>query len=63
VSIQDELRSAVADQGFRRIGRLTGRYACAVEQWETEPVNPFFNVDTPEDLTEVDRLVAIIPGL
>jgi molybdopterin-guanine dinucleotide biosynthesis protein A len=27
------------------------------------PVDPFFNVDTPEDLAEPDRLLALHPGL
>jgi molybdenum cofactor guanylyltransferase len=63
VSIRRELRVAVADEGIRRIDRFTGRYACAVEQWEVEPVDPFFNVNTPEDLAEADRLIAIHPGI
>jgi molybdopterin-guanine dinucleotide biosynthesis protein A len=63
VSIRHELRDAVADQGIRRIDRFTGRYACAVEPWVAAPVDPFFNVNTPEDLAEADRLVAIHPGL
>jgi molybdopterin-guanine dinucleotide biosynthesis protein A len=63
VSLRHELRGAVAEQGIRRIDRFTGRYACAVEQWATDPVDPFFNVNTPEDLAEADRLVAIHPGL
>ena len=63
VSIRGELRSAVADEGIRRIDRFTGRYSCAVEQWAADPVDPFFNVNTPEDLTEADRLVALHPGL
>jgi molybdopterin-guanine dinucleotide biosynthesis protein A len=69
VSIRRELRDAVAGQGIRRIDRFTGRYACAVEQWATQPVDPsfpvdpFFNVNTPEDLAEADRLAAMHPGL
>jgi molybdenum cofactor guanylyltransferase len=63
VSIRHELRTAVADEGLRRIDRFTGRYKCAAEQWATDPVDPFFNVNTPEDLTEADRLVSIYPGL
>jgi molybdopterin-guanine dinucleotide biosynthesis protein A len=63
VSIRHELRRAVADEGIRRIDRFTGRYPCAVEQWAVEPVDPFFNVNTPEDLAEADRLVSIYPGL
>ena len=63
VSIRDELRAAVVDQGVRRAGGFTGRYSCAVEAWGTEPVDPFFNVNTPEDLAEADRLAAIHPEL
>jgi molybdenum cofactor guanylyltransferase len=63
VSIRNDLRAAVADHGIRRIDRFTGRYACAVEQWSTEPVDPFFNVNTPEDLAEADRLVGLHPDL
>ena len=63
VSIRNELRKAVADEGIRRIDRFTGRYSCAVEQWAAEPVDPYFNVNTPEDLAEADRLVATHPGL
>jgi molybdopterin-guanine dinucleotide biosynthesis protein A len=63
VAIRGELRHAVADEGIRRIDRFTGRRACAVEQWATEPVDPFFNVNTPEDLAEADRLVALHPDL
>jgi molybdenum cofactor guanylyltransferase len=63
VSIRDALRNAVVDQGIRRVDRFTGCHSCAIEQWTAEPVDPFFNVNTPEDLTEADRLAALHPGL
>jgi molybdopterin-guanine dinucleotide biosynthesis protein A len=63
VSIRGDLRDAVADQGIRRIDRFTGRYPLAVEDWPTDPVDPFFNVNTPEDLAEADRIVALHPRL
>jgi molybdopterin-guanine dinucleotide biosynthesis protein A len=63
VSMRNDLRTAVADQGIRRIDRFTGRYSVAVEEWTAEPVDPFFNVNTPEDLTEADRLVDLHPKL
>ena len=63
VSIRHDLRNAVAEQDVRRIDRFTGRYACAVEEWPTEPVDPFFNVNTPEDLAEADRLVTDRPEI
>lgn len=63
VSIRDELRNAVAGQGIRRVDRFTQRYGCATVDWPTTQVDPFFNVNTPEDLAEADRLVAIHPDL
>jgi len=63
VSIRRELRDAVVDQGIRRIDRFTAHYARAVEEWDSDPVDPFFNVNTPEDLAEANRLAEIHPEL
>jgi molybdenum cofactor guanylyltransferase len=63
VSMRDGLRSAVADQGIRRIDAFTQRYPCVSVDWPTAPVDPFFNVNTPEDLAEADRLAALHPEL
>jgi molybdenum cofactor guanylyltransferase len=62
-SVRDELRSAVAEHGIRRIDRFTQRYACAVVDWSTLPVDPFFNVNSPDDLAEANRLVTLHRGL
>jgi molybdopterin-guanine dinucleotide biosynthesis protein A len=63
VSVRHELRSAVAEHGIRRIDRFTQRYACAMVGWPAAPVDPFFNVNTPEDLAEANRIVRMHPGL
>jgi molybdopterin-guanine dinucleotide biosynthesis protein A len=63
VSIRNELRHAVADQGIRKIEDFTQRYRRAAVEWPVMPVDPFFNVNTPDDLTEADRLVAHYPDL
>jgi molybdopterin-guanine dinucleotide biosynthesis protein A len=63
VSIRHALRDAVENQDVRGIDRFTGRFSRAVEPWATDPVDPFFNVNTPEDLAEADRLAAMHPGL
>lgn len=62
VSIQAELRDAVANQGMRKIDAFTGRHGCAVAEWSVDPVDPFFNVNTPEDLAEANRLCELFPG-
>jgi molybdenum cofactor guanylyltransferase len=63
VSVRDALRRAVAEDGIRKVDAFTQRHRCSVVAWPAEPVDPFFNVNTPEDLTEADRLVAIHPDL
>lgn len=62
VSIRDELRRALRE-GIRRIDRFTEPYERAVVEWNGRPVDPFFNVNTPEDLAEADRLVQSWPAL
>jgi molybdopterin-guanine dinucleotide biosynthesis protein A len=34
-----------------------------VERWESAPVDPFFNINTPLDLAEADRLAVIHPDI
>jgi molybdenum cofactor guanylyltransferase len=63
VSIRNELRHAVTDQGMRAAGDFIARHSCAVEEWPASPVDPFFNINTPADLAEADRLVRIYQGL
>jgi molybdopterin-guanine dinucleotide biosynthesis protein A len=63
VSIRNELRTAVAEQGIRKIDTFTQRHPCVAVDWPVVPVDPFFNVNTPEDLAEADRLVSLHPGL
>ncbi|MBV8455863.1 MAG: molybdenum cofactor guanylyltransferase MobA, partial [Acetobacteraceae bacterium] len=63
VSIRDDLRHAVADQGVRKIEAFTQQYRRATVDWPATPVDPFFNVNTPDDLAEADRLVARHPEL
>ena len=55
LSIRDALWKAVAG-GLRKIDAFTGRYATAVVEWTVDGVDPFFNVNTPEDLAAADRM-------
>jgi molybdopterin-guanine dinucleotide biosynthesis protein A len=62
VSVRDDMRSALTEHGVRRIDGFMQRYACAVVDWPAAPVDPFFNVNTPDDLAEANRLVRSHPG-
>jgi len=57
VALRGELRAALL-AGERRIDRWTARFGCAAADWPTEPVDPFFNANAPEDLAEAERLLS-----
>ncbi len=58
VRLLDDLRRAVVDEGVRKGDLWTGRHRLATAHFDTEPVDPFFNANRPEDLAEAERLLA-----
>jgi molybdopterin-guanine dinucleotide biosynthesis protein A len=58
VSLRNDLRRALVDEGVRKIDRWTARHGVAFATWPTKPLDPFFNANTPEDLAEAERLLA-----
>jgi molybdopterin-guanine dinucleotide biosynthesis protein A len=59
VSLREDLRRSLA-AGERTIAAWTGRHGVATAEWPAEPFDPFFNINTPEDLAEAERLAAEI---
>ena len=57
IGIRDELRQAVADRGIRKVETFTQQYRRATVAWPVMAVDPFFNVNTPDDLAEANRLI------
>ncbi|MCG8509612.1 MAG: molybdenum cofactor guanylyltransferase [Rhodospirillales bacterium] len=51
VSLAPALRRLVAVEGLRRADRILGAFRLARIDYETEPVDPFFNINRAEDLT------------
>ena len=60
VALRDELRHALVDEDLRKIDRWTARYRLATVAWPVEPVDPFFNANTVEDLAEAERLASLV---
>ncbi|ABA04236.1 molybdenum cofactor guanylyltransferase [Nitrobacter winogradskyi Nb-255] len=58
VRLRDELRRALTTEGLRKVDRWTARYRLAAVSWPTAPFDPFFNINTTDDLAEAERLVA-----
>ncbi len=62
VALRDELRHALVEEDIRKIDRWTARYKLATVAWPTDPVDPFFNANTIEDVAEAERLAALDGG-
>ena len=56
VGLADALHRAVED-GLRRVREFQGRYRVAYADFPVGAIDPFFNVNTPEDLERAERLV------
>lgn len=58
LALSDRLRRLVVDQGVRRADRLLETFRTAIVPYATDPLDPFFNINTPDDLAEAERLLA-----
>jgi molybdopterin-guanine dinucleotide biosynthesis protein A len=61
VALREDLRRALVEERVRRVGEQSARYTLAVAEWPNEPLDPFLNVNTPEDVAEAERLAALYP--
>ena len=62
VSLREELRHALVVEDIRKIDRWTARHRLATVTWPAEPIDPFFNANTMDDIAEADRLAALDGG-
>jgi len=58
VALREDLRRAITVDDLRKIEVWTARHGVALADWPTDPVDPFFNVNTPEDVAIATRLAA-----
>jgi molybdopterin-guanine dinucleotide biosynthesis protein A len=63
VDLRADLRRAVVAEGLRKIEVWTARHGVALAEWPAEPVDPFFNVNTPEDAAQAQRFAALEESL
>ena len=57
VSLRDELEAAL-NEGVRKIVAWTDRHGAATVVFEAGEVDPFFNLNTPEDCDAANALLA-----
>ena len=58
VALRDDLRKALLEEGLHKIEAWTARHGVAIADWPAAPVDPFFNVNTPEDAAAAERIAA-----
>ncbi len=62
LALRDDLRRALTADGLRKIEIWTERHGVAIADWPAEPVDPFFNVNTPEDAAQAQAMATKYPG-
>jgi molybdopterin-guanine dinucleotide biosynthesis protein A len=61
VSLADDLRGSLAS-GERSVHRTLARWPVATAEWPDQPTDPFFNVNTPDDLRLAETLLRAKSG-
>jgi molybdenum cofactor guanylyltransferase len=61
VALRDDLRHALTVEGLHKIEAWTGRRGVALAAWPDQPFDPFFNVNTPDDLAKAEEIAARNP--
>jgi molybdopterin-guanine dinucleotide biosynthesis protein A len=56
VRLRHDLRKALLSEQLRKIEAWTARHGVAIADWPAIPFDPFFNVNTPQDAAEAERV-------
>ena len=59
VSLRENLRRALDEEGIRKVDQWTARYRLAEIAFPDQPVDPFFNANRPEDLAAAAALLRL----
>ena len=59
VALREELRHALVVEDIKKVDRWTARYRLATVAWPAEPLDPFFNANTMDDIAEAERLAEL----
>ncbi|MDA8746912.1 molybdenum cofactor guanylyltransferase MobA [Litoreibacter sp.] len=56
VALREDLRAALND-GVRKVVQWTERHGTGLAEFAVDPFDPFFNVNTPEDMARAEELL------
>jgi molybdopterin-guanine dinucleotide biosynthesis protein A len=62
VALREDLRRALVEEDLRKIEVWTARHGVAIATWPDTPIDPFFNVNTPEDAALAEKLAQDVGG-
>ena len=62
VALAQPLRRALIEEGVRKVEVFAARFPVAIAGWSCQPVDPFFNVNTADDLAHAEALLAASGG-
>lgn len=58
VELRDDLRAALTD-GLRKVVLWTDQHGAGTAEFPVDPVDPFFNINTPEDIAVAERFAGL----
>src|SRR5882724_630182 len=58
IALRNDLRKALVEEDLHKIEIWTARHGVAIADWPETPVDPFFNVNTPKDAAQAERIAA-----
>jgi molybdenum cofactor guanylyltransferase len=59
VRLREDLRHAVVEEGIRKVDQWTARHRLVRVAFASEPIDPFFNANRPEDLAAAAALLKL----
>lgn len=59
LTLREPLRHALTAEDMRKAHDFVARHSAAVVAWPATPLDPFFNVNTADDLAEAERLMPL----
>jgi molybdopterin-guanine dinucleotide biosynthesis protein A len=59
IRLRQDLHRAVVEQNTRRLGEWVRLHGHAEASWPPSPVDPFFNINTPDDLSKAQALARL----
>ena len=62
LALRKNLRKSLVQDDMRKIEAWTAQHGVAIADWPLEPVDPFFNVNTPEDVARAEKAAAQMAG-